>query len=642
MDIIKRLSKIDGETYINDINSLIKKSRDIRRKLVQQDISDEVKIKLLIEDVYLFNVYNQCLVLNSLRATNKVDLENYNKCLELIQEYNYEFNQDIEVLKQVMILQTKTNNPDYKFFLFKVIKSQEKYGSCNEKHRDIFNLIKIIDKNEGLISDILSKPVSLQIDRQNIDAQSSSIVSSVYPDRKNIIVIDKSRYYYLLKKISSVDIRNHIEEQFMKKYNDLLPSINRLLLCRYNYAQLLSYNNYYHFMSNKNTEDTENLKIMLNDLNEKIDGQLKNTLEILIKKFNNNNKLTINDMIYSLDKLYPDIKFKPVDIIQTIMLLLLTKFNIKFKQSNITPINTDCNPLEIRDKNNNLKGYLFLDLVKNKKSIKQLTLLKLAQSYGGNLPVLYLIGNYTDLEKEICSISDVVVLFREFGNILNNIFVYTPLGIGEDDIELINFVPDLMEFFVFDKNVLYNLCKNKDLVKKIIDARYHSFLIDIKLKCINVLYDNIIHTSKDLVTLIKKDTECKYNILSDLYSKVYKDIFSRLNDYINFDTKYILPQVLHNTVNGYQGLLYGNILSLILAFNAFTSINNNNKLDKLFELLENKNYSYKKNLIKFISEIDEDYYSKFLKECLKVKDIIIDNYFDDVTVSASQTQTEAN
>ena len=40
-----------------------------------------------------------------------------------------------------------------------------------------------------------------------------------------------------------------------------------------------------------------------------------------MKKHNNNHKLTINDMIYSLDKLYPEIKFKPVDIIQTIISL---------------------------------------------------------------------------------------------------------------------------------------------------------------------------------------------------------------------------------------------------------------------------------------------------------------------------------
>ena len=639
MDIIKKLSKLDGEMYINNINSLIKKSREVRTKLLVPDISDEVKIKLLIDDIYLFNVYNQCLVLNCFRTNNKVDLENYNKCLDLIQNYNYEFNQDVEVLKKVIQLHSKTTNLDHKFFLFKIIKSQEKYGTCNKNHTSILNIIKNIDKSENIINEILSKPVLINVDRQNIDAHSSSIVSSVYPDKKNTITIDKSRYYYLLKKITSHEIRNHIEEQFMKKYNDLIPGVSKLILLRYNYAQLLESENYYKLMSNKTTKDTDNLKIMLNDLNDKLDTQLKITFEMLINK-QNNNKLSINDMIYSLDKLFPDIKFKPLEIIQTVMMLLVNKFNIKFKQSSITPINQDCNPLEIRDKNNLLKGYLFFDLIKNKKTVKQLTLLKLAQGYGENLPVLYLLGNYTDLEKDICNISDVVNIFREFGNILNNVFVYTPAGIGEDDVELINFVPDLMEFFAFDKNVLYNLCKNKDTVKKILDARYHSLLIDIKLKCINVLYDNLIHSSKDLINLLKQDKDFKYNIIVDLYKKVYNDIFTNLKEYINFDSQYILPQVIHNLVNGHQGLLYGNILSLILAFNAYTSINSSNKLEKLFELLENKNYSYKKNLINFISDIDEDYYNKFLKECLKIKNIVVDNYFDDN--SATMTATSVN
>ena len=38
MDIIKRLTKLDGETYINEINTLIKKSREVRRKITDNTI----------------------------------------------------------------------------------------------------------------------------------------------------------------------------------------------------------------------------------------------------------------------------------------------------------------------------------------------------------------------------------------------------------------------------------------------------------------------------------------------------------------------------------------------------------------------------------------------------------------------------
>ena len=68
---------------------------------------------------------------------------------------------------------------------------------------------------------------------------------------------------------------------------------------------------------------------------------------------------------------------------------------------------------------------------------------------------------------------------------------------------------------------------------------------------------------------------------------------------IDFNINYILPQVIHNTVNGHHGLLYGNILSSILAFNAYTSINNNNRLDKLFELLDAIGKATRRNSLPF-------------------------------------------
>ena len=36
-------------------------------------------------------------------------------------------------------------------------------------------------------------------------------MSSVYPDKKNNIYIDKARYYYLIKKISDKNTRIYIE-----------------------------------------------------------------------------------------------------------------------------------------------------------------------------------------------------------------------------------------------------------------------------------------------------------------------------------------------------------------------------------------------------------------------------------------------
>ena len=98
----------------------------------------------------------------------------------------------------------------------------------------------------------------------------------------------------------------------------------------------------------------------------------------------------------------------------------------------------------------------------------------------------------------------------------------------------------------------------------------------------------------------------------------------------------ISPIVIHNLINGQQGLIYGNILSMLLAFNVYKYINSGSNLSALYELLENKNYSYKKNLINFISAYNDDYYNIFITECLKIKNTIVENYFDDV----EQTEVE--
>ena len=114
----------------------------------------------------------------------------------------------------------------------------------------------------------------------------------------------------------------------------------------------------------------------------------------------------------------------------------------------------------------------------------------------------------------------------------------------------------------------------------------------------------------------------------DLYKKVFTDVFDKLSDQVDCNIGFILPSVIHNIINGQQSLIYGNILSNILAYNAYECLNKNSNHKILFELLENKNYSYKKNLIKFISTINEDYYKNFLSGCLKIKDLSLDNYFE--------------
>jgi len=633
MDTIKKLIKLNSKQLKEKIDFLIEKSREMRLKVINKPIDDCNKITLLVDDTFIFHIITMII---QIQATHSSTNE-YDELLKILINYNIEFNTDIKLLNAIIILYKNATNDDTKFFILKLIKSMEKYGTCNDSHSKILEIFKSNEETEDIINVILNKPTQIRIDRKNIDAKSESIMTEVYPDKKNMIYIDKARYYYLIKKISDVNVRNYIENEYVRRYSKLYGALEKLILSRKLYSKLLGYDSFYEFVSNKNEEETENIKVMLRDLNDNIDSKLEDSLKEIkdlicnnvSSKNNNEYKLKVSDIIFALDKLYPAIKFKPIDIIQLVINVIQNKLKIKFKQSSTSSPIPYANLIEVYNTNNVLKGYLFLDLLNNEnKKISQPLTIIISPQYGSNLPVLYLTAPYTDLAKPICNISDVVNIFREFGLVIQHIFASTPLGQCENEFETLNFLPDLMEFILFNKSILELIIPDKNIIKKILHVRQFELLINLKLKCISVLFDNIIHSSDEFIQIIKKSNGVNGNILTDLYKKIYSDLFSKSNVYLDFDSVNMTPNIISNMINGQQGLIFGNLISTILAFNASVHIMENRNLQLLYEFLENTNYSYKKNLIAFISSIDEDYYKVFLAKCLKIKNIHIESYFD--------------
>ena len=119
-------------------------------------------------------------------------------------------------------------------------------------------------------------------------------------------------------------------KKFIQRYSKLLGALDKLLISRKLYSKLLGYESFYEFVSNKNEEETENIKVMLQDLNVNIDSQLESSLKE-IQSLIAIDKLKLTDIIHSLDRLYPNIKFKPIDIIQLVINVCQNKLKIKFK-----------------------------------------------------------------------------------------------------------------------------------------------------------------------------------------------------------------------------------------------------------------------------------------------------------------------
>lgn len=640
MDIIKRIFNLDHNELLIKINNLISESDKMVERLLQDNIlKNEDKIKLLIEDTFIFDTYYGIINLKLLVAESNDEIANLSIAETKLKNYNIKFNKNKELLELIIVLIKETENNYDKIFLAKMGQSFEKFGTRFDNVDKISNILIQLEQTENAIFTNIEKPVQMKIDRKRIDARSESIMSSVYNDMDNNVKITKKIYYYLLKKISDKNIRTELEDKFIKKFIQILPLAGKLLVLRNAYSKNLGYDNFYDMISGKSNEETENIQQLIIDLNSKIDDKFTLILNNIrnINGINNNNKIDFNDIIYLLNKIDLDIKLKPIDIMQIVMFTIQKKFNLEFKYSQIDGLNKYSNCIEIYDSTKKLRGYLHIDLLqRNTKKINQITVIKLNNQYKENLPNVYLLGCYSDLEKNNCNISDMVAMFKEFGNVLMNIFAITPNGINELDVEMYNFIPDFMEFFAYDDFVLSVMCSKifddkvniQKKIKNIKIQRNYEIIINLKIKCLNILFDNVIHSSNELINDIKKSEleEIKIKLLN-LYNKIYSDVFDKQKNILKQNHNYINPQIIYNLIDGNHGLLFGSILSYILAFNCQHMLKNTNTNNFIIELLENKDFSYKKTILNFVSNSNTDYYKYFLKNCLDIDDD--ENYYDD-------------
>lgn len=644
MDIIKKINKLCGDELIKQIENLILNSKKMREQILKNSNVDS--IKLLIEDTFVFDTYNYMINLRLILSDDKNDINNLVLAEKMLKKYNFELNTDVKLLNLIIRLITKTDNKYHKIFLAKMGKSMQKFGTekhlnaeSKDSHNKILNIITQLEQTESSLINIIEKPLVIKLDRNNIDARSESIMSSVYPDKQNNIIVDKKRYYYLIKKINNIQIRKTLESQYMKRYADILPVIGKLIILRSVYSKHLGFDTYYEMSSLKSEEETNNIKTLIYDLNENLDKKFIQIIKEMKKMIKKTNKIDFNDIIYILSKLQPDIKLKPVEILQFAMITIQKKLNIFFKHSTIEPLNPHSNVIEVLDSKNILRGYLHIDLLARKgKKINQISVIKLNSGYGNNLPNMYLMGNYSDLEKNSCTYSELVLMFREFGNILTNIFAFTPNGINEIDIELHNIMSDLMEYLAYDKFVLELITKNlgtqtNKIIKDIIEFKKIESIINTKIKCMAVLFDNIIHNSNEFYSVIKKSelNEMNTHILN-LQNTVFQTIFkTSLND-LEYNTNYIYPLLVNNVINNNEGLIYGTILSQIISFSIYKLLSEGKAGEFIIQLLENRDYNFKQLILNFITHNDIDYFEIYIKEYLGINTEELPSLYEEDTI----------
>lgn len=642
MDITKCIMELRGSDITDQISSIIKKSVETRKKVVETADASTC-VKLLMTDTFSYNTTMSAVCLMTY-ISNRYDLKFWNVADDMLTKYNVEFNTDNVLFKKILQITKKIKNQHHKLFCITMLKSMEKFGLSSGNKTKVVALIDNIDRTEKMISEYMAKPTRIKFDRSAIDYQSESLISSVNPDGETV-AINKNTFYYLIKRVADSKLRSEIENAYMLRTNNMLPYISKILILRNMYARILNRVNYTQLINSKSTAESENIKLLIADLNVKLDGEVKKDLEFVKKESDRRSteKIELHDIVYVCNRLMPDKKFSPAKVLEVLTTIMKNFFGI------IMTVDVDGSiPMFNKFVLKNNAGYigvLYVDLIeRDDKNVKQPVFIKLNNYYVDPetskiiYPTMCILGSFQNMTSDCITYNDIVLVFREFGNVLYNILALTPNGIPEDDIELYSFTSYIMEFFADDQDVIamFTDKMNKTNIDRLKLSRRIENIINIKLKCFYALFDNILHGSDEVIQILKdtKNNSDAKNILLELYRKAYVEVFNNVKDVFNIDALCVNPTIIQNCTDGNQGVIYGSILGLILAYNAYVLIKKGLGEKFVKKVLNNPKYCYKKSVKKFVDNINDNYYNNFVKQYLGISPTVeseqdSDNYYDD-------------
>uniref|UniRef100_A0A6C0EB06 Peptidase M3A/M3B catalytic domain-containing protein n=1 Tax=viral metagenome TaxID=1070528 RepID=A0A6C0EB06_9ZZZZ len=633
MELLQNVYGLKGTDITDYINSIIRKSNDVITSAKKNNNPNEFA-ELLIKDSFDFNTVISIVCLMKYICSEN-DIVYWNSADKKINEYIQSYNCDIELFNSIVKNIGHITNRHYKLFLYRTLKTMDKYGiKYNVKEVRMF--LNKIHEAEKYIFEFLEKPIKIDINKTSVDHESESLLSAVNPEG-NRIVINRESLYYLIKRVPDNKLRQDIEDKYMIHTNKISSLFANILILRYFYAKKINYNSYSHIVNNKEISEIDEIKDLIVDLNNKLNDETRKYIKFVQKETNKKigEKIGLHDIIYICNKLLPSVKFTPNHVFNTIAYIFRDYFGIKMEMSPSNPIKETAK-LDLYYKDTGVHiGTIFLDAIKRTdKRVREPTIIKInneCTTAGINeKPIVYLLTSYVSLNTDCMSFDNVVKLFRAFGYAIHNILASTPSGIQEDDGELYNFMPYIMEFFIYDNMILRILTNDipEEQLKRFILSKRIEFIITLKILCGNSLFDNIIHGSDEVIKSLQDDKDKSVKLL-ELYNKINSEIFTCVNDMFNVTSKSISPHFLYNGINGEQGIVYGNILSIIFGFNAFLLIKNGKGGDFVKNVENNKDYKYKHTINEFIKQINCDYYDNFLEKFIGIKINYEDNYFDD-------------
>ena len=302
-------------------------------------------INSLFDCIYLVNFLYKCTGL--MKILNLHDEKELSKYERLLEKYIESFFSNKKIFKRIKnYINDKHNNLDKNKFINIEAIIQKFISSQNNDANVMSNNIKhIASKINGIINtDYLIK----------INGHDT--------------ILSRQSYYILQRNMTNAETRLLIEKTYFQKSEKCFDLLEKLIIERYKYAKILGYSSFFDLVKQKTLGDSENIKLLINSLLEKIEYRSRKEVERIsreLKKDGHDKKVDTCDIIFYYEKLKSKYLFSPNDVLDVLFTVVFTYFGITFKKIKCDSKlwNNVCDTYEVLLQQKNL-GIVHIDLFK--------------------------------------------------------------------------------------------------------------------------------------------------------------------------------------------------------------------------------------------------------------------------------------
>jgi len=528
-----KFSKINPETIENEIKTIISENLTKLDDLLKNN-SNYTWANLMapIDDMSdkLSHVWAPFSHIHSVMSSDKVR-EAYNKCIEILTEYHTEFMQNEELYKAIKFIADSKDFESLTDAQKKIIENDLRDFhlsgvDLNKKDKETFaslqqELSKLTTKFSENILDA-TKAWHLHIEDENLldglPEQSIELAKEI-AKQKNlkgfIFTLHHSSFADVMKYLKNRELRKDMYEAFVTRASNDGPNKGKwdntkimedILKLRHQTAELLGFKNYAEYsLKTKMAKTPDKVMDFLNELADKSKeygkAEIKELAEFA-KKTDGIDDLNAWDLGYYSEKLRQakyDIdqeklrEYFPCKKVLRGMFEVLNKIygiNIKEK-TDVDVWHPQVQFYEIFDKDNSLRGYLYMDLFARDDKregawMDECQVRRTLDDGSVQLPVAFLTCNFARPvagKDALLTHDDVVTLFHESGHCLHHILTKVDYmsvsGINGVPWDAVEFPSQFLEFWCYEKEALNILSSHisddkplpQDLLEKIRNAK---------------------------------------------------------------------------------------------------------------------------------------------------------------------------